>query len=89
MPAIPREGEPKKPKPKMSKGVVHIIIDRCKGCRFCIECCPKKILKLSSASNLKGYHYPVVIDEEGCMNCKTCEEICPDFAIFTVLFNNK
>jgi 2-oxoglutarate ferredoxin oxidoreductase subunit delta len=74
----------KENKPKVFKGSVYVIKDRCKGCGFCIECCPKKILKSSEEFNHKGYHYPIVIDEEGCINCKICEDICPEFAIYSI-----
>jgi len=78
------EGSEKKYKPKIFKGTVYIIKDRCKGCAFCIEYCPKKILKISKEFNVKGYHYPVVIEEKGCVNCRVCEDICPEFAIFSI-----
>jgi 2-oxoglutarate ferredoxin oxidoreductase subunit delta len=71
-------------KPRIFKGTVYIVKNRCKGCRFCIEYCPKHILEPSEEFNDKGYHYPVVIDEHGCVNCKVCEDICPEFAVFSV-----
>ena len=76
--------EDKKKANRVFKGTVYIIKNRCKGCRFCIEYCPKKILEVSKEFNEKGYHYPVVIDEDGCVNCKICEDICPDFAIYSI-----
>ena len=67
-------------------GRVHIIEDRCKGCGFCVEYCPKKVLVLSDRFNRKGYHPPEVIENKtgDCVNCNLCEMICPDFAIFAV-----
>ena len=70
-------------KPRVFKGTPHIIKQRCKGCGFCIEYCPKKILENSKEFNEKGYHYPVVVDVAECVNCKVCEDICPEFAIFS------
>jgi 2-oxoglutarate ferredoxin oxidoreductase subunit delta len=68
---------------KVPRGTVHIIDDRCKGCGFCIEYCPKDILVFSEAFNRKGYHFPEVIADGQCVNCNLCEMICPDFAIFS------
>ncbi len=65
-------------------GDVHIDIEQCKGCEFCIEYCPKDVLALSKDFNRKGYHYPVVIKQGACVNCTLCEMICPDFSIFVV-----
>ena len=31
----------------ITHGIVHIIDDRCKGCGFCIEFCPRGVLLLS------------------------------------------
>ena len=39
---------------EISRGVVHILDDRCKGCGYCIEFCPKKILEFSTRFNQKG-----------------------------------
>ena len=67
-------------------GRVVIIADRCKGCGFCVEYCPKDVLVMSEDFNRKGYHPPEVIKEmdHECVNCNLCEMICPDFAIFSV-----
>lgn len=68
----------------VSHGIVHIIEERCKGCGYCIEYCPKDVLVLSARFNAKGYHPPEVKKPTECVNCHYCEIICPDFAIFSV-----
>ena len=68
---------------KIPHGDVHIIVDRCKGCGFCEEYCPKDVLKMSKEFNKKGYHYPEVMKEGECVNCCLCEIICPEFAIYS------
>jgi len=70
-------------KVKIPRGEVFILKERCKGCGFCIEYCPKDILEFSKEFNRKGHHYPVVIENGTCVNCNLCEMICPDFAIFS------
>ncbi|MGE5488874.1 MAG: ferredoxin family protein [bacterium] len=66
----------------MAKGNVSINVERCKGCGFCVEFCPTKVLGLSSAFNSKGYHPPHVVALEKCSGCDLCGMYCPDFAIF-------
>lgn len=68
--------------PRKAKCTIKLIPERCKGCTYCIEFCPKKVLKVSPEINSKGYHIPVVGSPENCICCKLCELICPDFCIF-------
>ncbi|OYD13961.1 4Fe-4S ferredoxin [candidate division WOR-3 bacterium JGI_Cruoil_03_51_56] len=68
---------------KPPHGEVHIVIDRCKGCGFCITYCPRQVLEVSTHFNRKGYHPPTVVHPEACVNCGLCETICPDFAIWS------
>lgn len=70
---------------KVPKGEVHIIQDRCKGCGFCVEFCPNDVLQLSDKFNIKGYHPPEVVQPDQCVNCKLCQLICPEFAIWSTL----
>jgi 2-oxoglutarate ferredoxin oxidoreductase subunit delta len=69
---------------QVSRGVVHILEDRCKGCGYCIEFCPKKVLEFSQKFNAKGYHPPAVVKPDDCVNCHYCEIICPEFAIYSI-----
>ncbi|MHC4067913.1 MAG: 4Fe-4S dicluster domain-containing protein [Planctomycetota bacterium] len=63
-----------------------IIIDDawCKGCDICIQFCPKHILEASTEANSRGYYTPRVTDWNACNNCRQCELLCPDFAIFII-----
>ncbi len=70
-------------KVRTPKGVVSIIVERCKGCSFCVEYCPKDVLRISTRFNKKGYHYPEVVEEGLCVDCNLCEDICPEFAIYS------
>ena len=62
-------------------GQVYIDKERCKGCGYCVEFCPRDVLKMSNELNHKGYLLPVVDDETRCLACGYCEVICPEFAI--------
>jgi 2-oxoglutarate ferredoxin oxidoreductase subunit delta len=65
----------------MAKGTVAIKNERCKGCAFCVEFCPPKVLALSPVYNAKGYHPPHLIEPDKCTGCDLCGMYCPDFAI--------
>ena len=66
------------------RGDVRILADRCKGCAFCVEYCPRHVLEMSREFNRKGYHPPEIVDGQACVNCGLCEMICPEFAIFCI-----
>jgi len=54
----------------------------CKGCRLCIDVCPKKILDLDTTKvNPKGYNPVVCTDMSPCTACAICARICPDSVI--------
>lgn len=69
---------------EISRGIVCILEDRCKGCGYCIEFCPRQVLEFASKYNAKGYHPPETVRPDDCVNCHYCEIICPEFAIFSI-----
>jgi len=71
-------------KVKVPKGEIHIIKERCKGCGFSVEYCPKDVLEMSDEFNAKGYHPPIAVKPDDCVNCGLCEMICPEFSIFSI-----
>ena len=70
---------------QVPQGRVHVIVERCKQCDFCIKYCPTEVLTYSEDINAKGYHYPIVAEgkESACVNCRFCDLICPELAIYT------
>ena len=73
-----------KEKPKTPKGKVFLTKEWCKGCGFCIEFCPTKVLVTSEEFNYKGYHPPLVKYPEKCTGCDLCGMYCPDFCIWGI-----
>jgi 2-oxoglutarate ferredoxin oxidoreductase subunit delta len=67
---------------EIPRGRIHILKERCKGCGFCVEYCPRDVLEISDEFNAKGYYLPRVKDEDACVNCGLCEMLCPEFAIY-------
>jgi 2-oxoglutarate ferredoxin oxidoreductase subunit delta len=62
-------------------GKIVIDKDRCKGCSYCTEFCPRDALVMGKEINSKGYTLAVVADENKCLGCGLCEVICPEFAV--------
>lgn len=66
------------------RGDVFVDWDRCKGCGYCIDFCPPKVLAYSDQYNNHGYHPPVLTDADKCTGCDLCGLYCPDFAIYGI-----
>ena len=64
--------------------LINVIKERCKGCRLCIEFCPKHVLHETAECNRRGYHPVGVNGNNGCLNCGLCQLLCPEFAIYVV-----
>lgn len=71
-------------KAPVAVGRVVVVADRCKGCEFCVSYCARGVLTMSRSFNRKGYHFPEADPARTCVNCRFCEAICPEFAIYTV-----
>jgi 2-oxoglutarate ferredoxin oxidoreductase subunit delta len=84
MPERIRHAALDKEKVKQPKAEIHLLTDECKGCGYCIEFCPKKVLEESEEINARGVHPPKIVDEDKCAVCGFCTAVCPDFAIFVV-----
>lgn len=67
---------------KVPHGIVHVIEERCKGCGFCVEFCPRGVIHMATHTNSRGYHPPEILDDSQCVNCGLCALLCPDFAIY-------
>jgi 2-oxoglutarate ferredoxin oxidoreductase subunit delta len=80
---MPEASEKRVPSRKF-KGKVFIDWNRCKGCGFCLEFCPPKVLSFCSWYNDHGYHPPQLSNEDGCTGCDLCGLYCPDFAIYGI-----
>jgi 2-oxoglutarate ferredoxin oxidoreductase subunit delta len=61
---------------------IHIHHEYCKGCGYCIDLCPRNVLKKSKEMTKKGFYPPFVKQLERCTGCHICEDVCPDFAIY-------
>jgi len=63
----------------MPKVILHE--ERCKGCKLCIEFCPRHILEVDKKINAKGFFSIKVTEQEKCTGCASCAVMCPDVAI--------
>ena len=70
-------------------GKLLIDKDRCKGCGYCVEFCPRGVLAMSRELSPKGYYLVEVDDESKCPGCGLCEILCPEFAIQLISSNDK
>ena len=55
--------------------------ERCKGCRLCLEACPKKCIEMSAVFSTTGYYPARLAKKDCCIGCAMCALVCPDLAI--------
>jgi len=60
-----------------------IIIDRelCKGCLLCLRACPTNVLAADTELNSSGSYPSKAVQEDKCIACGNCYEVCPDICI--------
>ena len=51
----------------------YFVTDACIGCKLCYSKCPQKCIDISGK--------PAVIQQQNCLHCGNCHEICPARAI--------
>jgi len=62
----------------VTRGVVKIDVESCKGCELCIPACRPGVLSMTTDRfNRRGYRYPELT--AGCTACRACVQVCPDF----------
>jgi formate hydrogenlyase subunit 6/NADH:ubiquinone oxidoreductase subunit I len=72
----------------MSVNFVKIEASECKGCRVCVEACPKGCISIGSAINNIGYQY-AKFENKGCIACGLCFYVCPELGAITVYKGEK
>ncbi len=53
----------------------------CKGCKLCVQACPKNIISLSENINSMGYRHAMITSQDKCSSCAFCAWVCPDLVI--------
>jgi 2-oxoglutarate ferredoxin oxidoreductase subunit delta len=66
---------------KGPSGKIEIDRELCKGCGYCVQACPKKVIALGTKFNEQGYYPAFPAHPEGCTGCAICATVCPDIAI--------
>ena len=56
---------------------------QCKGCRLCVEFCPKGCIVVGSDINELGYQY-AKFEKHECTACGLCYYVCPELGAITV-----
>ncbi len=60
---------------------VEIEAKYCKGCGYCVDVCPHKLLQIGKTTNAIGQHAAEQTDPDRCTACKLCSIVCPESAI--------
>lgn len=62
-------------------GSVVIAFDLCKSCGYCMNACPKSVLKVGKKVNKLGYQAVEADSMDECIGCGNCAVACPEAAI--------
>lgn len=68
----------------MAKNYIKLDGTVCKGCRVCVEACPKQCIVISSEINKMGYQFAKFENPSGCIGCGICFYVCPEPGTITV-----
>ena len=61
---------------------VQIDAERCKGCKLCVDFCPKDVIEMTTDRlNAKGITFAESVHPDQCIGCLACTLMCPDAAI--------
>ncbi len=72
----------------MKENVITIAPDQCKGCRLCVDACPRSCISVTSQINILGYQY-ARFEQKGCTACGFCWYVCPELGAITVYAGEK
>ncbi len=75
-------------KSRKKKPVFKLEPELCKGCRYCVDVCPKALLRIRDRTNKRGIRVVELVNEAECLLCKKCELICPEMAISMEILQN-
>ncbi|MGA2507383.1 MAG: 4Fe-4S dicluster domain-containing protein [Chitinispirillaceae bacterium] len=64
---------------------ITIELEECKGCRLCVEFCPKGCIAIGSSINKMGYLYAEFKSGKSCTACGICYSVCPEPGAITVI----
>ncbi len=66
----------------MFSSEVVINEDRCHGCGYCVQFCPRECLEMDRGKiGPLGCNLPVVVKAEQCNTCGICARMCPHWAV--------
>lgn len=67
----------------MAKNYIKLDGSLCKGCKVCVEACPKHCIVIGSEINKMGYQFARFKNHD-CIGCGICFYVCPEPGTITV-----
>lgn len=72
----------------MAENRIEINSNECKGCRVCVEACPRECIVIGTDINSQGYQY-AKFEKHECTACGICYYVCPEPGAITVFKEEK